>query len=151
MPSSTSAVSWNENPICFTSPAFFFSERNAKICVTLWHMSIGAQLIAAKGGIVLDHDGCLLFAVWLVIRSAQAAANNTEDPVGPPCSICGSIPLLAHHPILAQAVRFLGILADAFKQCTALGRKTTAKGGKDCHFRIRDTTRLSTFMGCGLE
>ena len=114
-------------------------------------MSIGAQLIAAKGGIVLDHDGCLLFAVWLVIRSAQAAANNTEDPVGPPCSICGSIPLLAHHPILAQAVRFLGILADAFKQCTALGRKTTAKGGKDCHFRIRDTTRLSTFMGCGLE
>lgn len=70
---------------------------------------------------------------------------------GPPCSICGSIPFLAHHPVFAQAVRFLGILADAFKQCTAIGRKTTAKGGKGCHFWIRDTTRLSTFMGCGLE
>ena len=70
---------------------------------------------------------------------------------GPPCSICGSIPFLAHHPVFAQAVRFLGILADAFKQCTAIRRKTTAKGGKDGHFWIRDITRLSTFMGCGLE
>ena len=99
----------------------------------------------------MDHDGCLLFDVWLAIRPAQAAANKAEDPPGPPHSLCGSIPLLAHHPVLAQAVCFLGILADAFKQCTALGRKTTAKGGKDGHFWIRDTTRLSTFMGRGLE
>ena len=78
---------------------------------------LGAQRIAAEGGIVLDHDGCLLFAVWLVIRLAQAAANKAEGPPGPPCSICGSIP----HPVLAQAVCLLGILSDAFKQCTAIG------------------------------
>ena len=95
--------------------------------------------------------GLFVLGVWLVIRPAQAAANKAEDPAGPPCSICGSIPLLAHHPVLTQAVRFLGILSDAFKQCTAIGRKTTAKGGKGCHFRIKDTTRLSTFMGRGLE
>ena len=47
---------------------------------------IGAQLIAAEGGVVLDHDGCLLFGVWLVIRPTQAAANKAEDPAGPPYS-----------------------------------------------------------------
>ena len=92
---------------------------------------------------------CLLFG--LLYGPHRQRQQNTEDPAGPPCFICGSIPLLAHHPVFAQAVRFLGILADAFKQCTALGRKTTAKGGKDGHFWIRDTTRLSTFMGRGLE
>ena len=65
--------------------------------------------------------GLFVLGVWLVIRPAQAAANKVEDPTDPPGSIRGSIPLLAHHPVFAQAVRFLGIFADAFKQCTTLG------------------------------